>query len=289
LRIIAGLTRMGGPLAQALLQATLRFNRDDGWAIASHIALSGLMALFPFVIFCTSLAAFFNLGNVPQEIERMLFDTLPDPIAAPLAEQVRIVLTIPRGDILTLGGAAALFFASNGVEALRLGLNRAYKVEERRNFVLLRLQSILFVVIGAVMVATVTLFVILMPLALDIARKYAPAMYPAIARIDYWRLTISSAVLVAALFASHKWLPSGRRSIADIAPGVVFTLAVWLAAAVAFATYLRTFADYVSTYAGLASIVIAIVFFYVMAVIFLIGAELNSAFSSRDIEPELKF
>jgi membrane protein len=153
---------------------------------------------------------------------------------------------------------------------------------------LLRLQSILFVVLGAVIIATVTLFVILMPLALDIARKYAPAMYPAIARIDYWRLTISSAILVAALFASHKWLPSGRRRIADIAPGVVFTLVVWLAAAVAFATYLRTFADYVSTYAGLASIVIAIVFFYVMAVIFLIGAELNSALSSRRIEPELK-
>jgi len=50
----------------------------------------------------------------------------------------------------------------------------------------------------------------------------------------------------------------------------------------------QTFADYVSTYAGLASIVIAIVFFYVMAVIFLVGAELNSALIAGRNEPELK-
>jgi membrane protein len=287
-RITGTLARLGGPYALALFRASHRFNRDDGWAIASHIALSGLMALFPFVIFCTSLAAFFNLGSVPQEIERIIFDSLPDQIAQPIAEQVRIVLTIPRGDILTIGAAAALFFASNGIEALRLGLNRAYRVEESRNFLLLRLQSILFVVVGAVMVATMTLFVILMPLALDIARKLAPAMYPAIDRLDYWRLSVSSIILIAALVASHKWLPGGRRRLVEVAPGVVFTLIVWLAAAMGFATYLQTFADYVSTYAGLASIVIAIVFFYVMAVIFLVGAEFNSALIADRNEPELK-
>ena len=36
------------------------FLADDGWAIASHIALSTLMALFPFLIVLTSLAGFFG-------------------------------------------------------------------------------------------------------------------------------------------------------------------------------------------------------------------------------------
>ena len=34
------------------------FSRDDGWAMASHVALSTLMALFPFLIFATTLAVF---------------------------------------------------------------------------------------------------------------------------------------------------------------------------------------------------------------------------------------
>jgi uncharacterized BrkB/YihY/UPF0761 family membrane protein len=39
-----------GMCGRAALDAFYRFNRDDGWAIASHIALSVLMALFPFLI-----------------------------------------------------------------------------------------------------------------------------------------------------------------------------------------------------------------------------------------------
>ncbi len=287
LRITETIARFGGPFAMAFMRAAFRFNRDDGWAIASHIALSGIMALFPFLIFCTSLAAFFNLGSFPQELVQTLFDTLPDAVAAPLAEQTLTVLTIPRGDILTLGAVTAVFFASNGVEALRLGLNRAYRVEEKRNFVMLRLHSIAFVVLGAIMVATVTILIVLMPLGLDIARKYIPTMYDQIDRIDFWRLMVSSLILIVALVASHKWLPAGRRSFAEIAPGAVFTLAVWLAAAIAFSAYLRSFADYVSTYAGMASIVIALVFFYVMAAIFLVGAEINSCLIADRTEPEL--
>ena len=37
------------------MDAFYTFLADDGWAIASHIALSTLMALFPFIIVLTSL------------------------------------------------------------------------------------------------------------------------------------------------------------------------------------------------------------------------------------------
>ncbi|MCB1430168.1 MAG: ribonuclease BN, partial [Nitratireductor sp.] len=52
--------------AIALRNGVVQFGKDDGWAIASHITLSGIMALFPFLIFCTALAAFFDLGNFPD-------------------------------------------------------------------------------------------------------------------------------------------------------------------------------------------------------------------------------
>ena len=34
------------------------FNDDDGWSMASHLAITALMALFPFLIFATTLASF---------------------------------------------------------------------------------------------------------------------------------------------------------------------------------------------------------------------------------------
>ena len=56
------------------LDAFDTFLADDGWAIASHIALSTLMALFPFLIVLTSLAGFFGLwfDRIVPQLGRIL-------------------------------------------------------------------------------------------------------------------------------------------------------------------------------------------------------------------------
>ena len=58
---------------------------DDGWAIASHIALSTLMALFPFLIVVTALAGFF-LGSkeLADEAARLLLEAWPPEVAGPI-------------------------------------------------------------------------------------------------------------------------------------------------------------------------------------------------------------
>lgn len=64
----------------------------------------------------------------------------------------------------------------------------------------------------------------------------------------------------------------------DIWPGILVTLIGWIAAGVGFGWYLDSFAgNYVSTYAGLATGMIALVFLYFCAVIFLFGGEINAA------------
>src|SRR6185295_15836631 len=89
---------------------------------------------------------------------------------------------------------------------------------------------------------------------------------------------IAGTVIVIALVVAHKWLPGGRRSFADIAPGVIVTLVLWLVSGVLFGRYLAEFANnYVTTYAGLASAMIALVFLYWIATIFVYGGELNAA------------
>ena len=85
-------------------------------------------------------------------------------------------------------------------------------------------------------------------------------------------------MLVGALMIAHKWLPAGRRRFGEIAVGIVATLMLWLAAGFAFGRYLTEFAyTYVSYYAGLASAMIALVFLYWSACIFVYGGELNAA------------
>jgi membrane protein len=127
-----------------IADAFRHFLADDGWAIASHIALSTLMALFPFLIVVTALAGFFfGSKDLADEAARILLEAWPTQVAAPIAADITGVLTNIRGDVLTFGVLFAIYFASSGVESLRIGLNRAYDAVEPRAWWLLRLESVL--------------------------------------------------------------------------------------------------------------------------------------------------
>ena len=92
-------------------------------------------------------------------------------------------------------------------------------------------------------------------------------------------------MLVIALTIVHLWLPAGRRSFGEIAPGILATLLLWLITGAAFGRYLASYAfTYISMYAGLASAMVALVFLYVCASIFIYGGELNSVIAKMRAE-----
>jgi membrane protein len=115
---------------RVLYDAFMRFSQDDGWAIASHVALSILTSLFPFLIFVTALAGFFGSKNLSDEGIQILFQAWPQQVAAPIANEIHNVLTQTRSGVLTIGVILSIYFSSSGVEAVRIGLNRAYKVRD---------------------------------------------------------------------------------------------------------------------------------------------------------------
>src|SRR5690606_27350387 len=94
-------------------------------------------------------------------------------------------------------------------------------------------------------------------------------------------------VLVVALVIVHLWLPAGRRRLREIWPGVVATLLLWLLSGIVFGRYLAEFAyGYVTMYAGLASAMVALVFLYICASIFIYGGELNSVIAAHEEQRE---
>lgn len=253
------------------------FTEDDGWAMASHVALSILLAVFPFLIFGTALASFLGADQFSSTAIHLIFDTWPEAIAKPLADQVLQVLTIPRGGLLTISVLAAAYFASNGVEALRISLNRAYRVTETRPWYLTRLASLGYVLIAVLIFAAISIMLVAVPLALDYARQWVPWLADTLDIIFSWRIYGTILILTLGLLIVHLWLPAGRRRIYDVIPGVLITLLLWFAGALIFAYYLTTFANYTATYAGLASVMIVLVFLYMIGAIFIIGAEINAA------------
>jgi membrane protein len=261
-----------------LYDAVMRFSDHDGWAIASHVALSILTSMFPFLIFLTALAGFLGSKSLADEAVGILLQTWPPQAAEPIAREIHSVFTQTRGGVLTIGVVLAIYFSSNGVGAFRIALDRAYEVRDTRAWWLLRFESIFYVFLGAFTLLTLAFFIVLAPLMWAGVLHFAPHLAPLDTVITIVRLAVTSLVLLLALVLSHKLLPAGRRSLRDIAPGIVLTFTMWIAAGIAFGSYLAKFArNYVTTYAGLASVMIAIVFLYWVASIFIFGGELNAA------------
>jgi len=261
-----------------LLDAYLRFAADDGWAISSHIALTTLMSLFPFLIFVTALAGFFGSQGLSDEVAKLIFAAWPPIVANPIAGEVHNVLTAPRGGLLTIGAILALYFSSGAIEALRIGLNRAYETSEMRPWWLLRLESIAYVLIGAISLLALAFFIVLWPLMWAGLLSLAPALAPIEGLVRTVRLAVVSVLIAVSLLIAHRWLPTERLTLVEIAPGVALTFVCCVAFSEAFGAYLGQFArNYVSTYAGLASVMIALVFLYAIAALFVFGGDLNAA------------
>ena len=254
---------------------------NEGLELSGYIAFTAFLSLFPFMIFLAALTGFVSDPESADQLIEAMFTFLPQDVAETLAPAVREVLASRTGGLLTFGILGTLWFSSNGLEALRAGLNRAYKAAEQRPVWWLRLQSIGFVIAGGLLLFFVSLAVIVGPVVWD-------AFGPQVREFLATELTFVTARYLAAmlllfvgLLLLHRWLPNTRQGFLRVLPGVLVTVVLWAAGASLFSWYLGNLADYTVLYGSLGGVAITLVFFYFMAVIFQYGAEFNAVWRER--------
>src|SRR5690606_12606287 len=199
--------------------------------LAGHIAYTGLLAIFPFLIFLASLAGF--LGVYVDSIAGVnaVFDMLPTDVAKTLKPVINEVLRTQDGGLLTLGLLGALWVASNAFDALRIALNAAYEFDEPRPWWLMKLGSIGAVVIGGIVFILLSVLIIFGPLIWKGILYISP-----LSQEDRWaysllRYSLASTLLFLTVLALHRWLPGHRMRFRALLPGALATTVLWLAGA----------------------------------------------------------
>jgi membrane protein len=254
---------------------------DEGLELSGYIAFTAFLSLFPFLIFLAALAGFLGNRETADEFIDAMFKFMPADVAETLVPAVREVIGARQGGLLTFGILATLWFASNGFEALRTGLNRAYGVVEQRAMWWLRLQSIAFVIGGGLIILFLSLVVILGPLVWKVLGPNVDRLLETRLVFGTARYVVAGVLMFAALTLLHRWLPNTRQAFARILPGVGATTLLWLIGASLFAWYVGHLADYAVYYGSLGGVAITLVFFYVSAIIFILGAEINAAWREQ--------
>ena len=266
-----------------LWQAIWQLYENSGITLASAVAFSFLMSLFPFCIFLGSIAGVFGGRELASQAAGQLVEILPGRVAEVLAPEVEAIMGQSRYNLMTWSAAFALIFATGAIETLREALNTAYRTPETRTYPLCLLISALFVLVSAISMLLLTAGLVVWP-AISVRLEPDWLARPEAAWIrslleSRWlsaatRYTGAALLISAQLFAMHVWLAAGRRRFRDVWPGIVVSLTLWLAIAGIYSRYLDL-NDYSRFYAGMSQVMATLIFFWVTAVVIILGAELN--------------
>jgi membrane protein len=260
--------------AKVLWDAVNRFNNNDGAAMAGFIAFTGLLSIFPFLIFATTLIGIMVGPARTDEIISALFQIAPSHVAMTLEPVVDEVLNKRSGSVLTLSAVFAIWVASNAIEALRTALDRAYRVIDRRGLIAGRLIAVGFVFAGVLVSALLGFSVLLSPLIIRLIQS-AGVRIPGFA--PFISYAFGLLVFFGFLMMTHRYLPGERLKTKRLWRGVVVTTVLWMASAAAFSAYLNFAPSYTVTYGALAGVIITLLFFYITGAAIIFGAEVNAA------------
>lgn len=264
-----------------LREATMRLWSDDAFGLAGNVAFRALLAIFPFLIFTSSLTAFIGDQSMADALIAFLIAIVPPALVDPIVSEVKQVMTVQRGGVLSIGILLTIWFAVGGVDGVRVGLNRAYGIRETRSTVVLYAVQTAMVILASLVFVLVGYLLVLAPRAGSWLHTLMPSFDPASVTVGLIRYPAAVIILVAALFAAHVFLPARRTRFSSIWPGVLFTVTAWILLAAAFSFYLLSFGNYASYYAGLAGIIAALYFMYLAALVLIFGGELNRAIRIR--------
>jgi membrane protein len=265
------------PIVAVTIGTVAHFIKDDGFVLAGNLAFMALLSLFPFLIFLIALAGYVGQTEAGTYLVVFIFENIPDSVSEALEPPIIEVMQETRGGLLTVGILGALWTASNGLESLRTALNRAYDVTYPPSYLRRRAESVVMVVVAAVIIVSGMMGVVfggIMWEELDdfgLVDEIPKSMW----QLGRWGL--SAALLYAAIAILYWILPARSMRARWILPGALLALGLWVAAGSLFSFYIRYFGQFAVTYGSLGGVILALVFFYVLGVIFILGAEMNAA------------
>ncbi len=273
---------------QVVRRAFKEVGEDHLTLIAGGIAYSWFLALFPGII---AGVLIWGLVADPEQIQsqiKSLAETLPASAQPLVTDQLNSATSQAGGGIgiaVVISIALALWSASAGVAGLIEATNIAYDEKEERNFFVKRglalLGTLAFLLFLAVAIGLVAVFPV-------VAEQLGGGVIVQVgAQIVRWAALVLVAVVVLALLyriGPDRDAPQMRW----LSLGAVVATVLWVAASVGFSFYVSNFGSYGETYGSLAGVVVLLLWFWITALVVLLGAEINAEAEAQTVSDTTK-
>ena len=256
---------------------------NDGFIHAGNLAYLAILTLFPFFIFAAALTRLLGSAADGRRTVATFLEQFPPSVAEVLATPINDVLTARTGNLLWLGAIVGLWTATSLIETIRDILRRAYGVPFSKPFWEYRLWSI------GLMLAAVVLLMLSFALSVVLASihhllvTFIPFAEGAVSTVGIYRAA-PGVFLFGTFYALFYALTPGRYRKKGCYkwPGALLVTVWWLGTTELLPRVIRALGGYDLTYGSLAGVMVALIYFFMIGMGVVLGAELNAALAETD-------
>lgn len=260
-----------------LLKRTGKEALDDNiFDLAAQQSYYFFFALFPALLFVISMASFFPLHTLVDDIVQTLSRVAPRDVINIVTTQMRQLSERKSGGVLTLAFLATIWSSSGAMVSIVTTLNAAYGVTESRPLWKARLTAI-GLTIGIAIFILASMFLVLA--GPSVAEHLANTMHlGATFKWSWWVLQwpVVFALVVTAIGLVYCFAPDVEQDWIWITPGSVAATALWLLVSLGLKTYYTLVPNANATYGTIGGVMVLMLWFYCSSLALLAGAELNA-------------
>jgi membrane protein len=251
-------------------------DRDDALGMAGQLAYFALLSIFPFLIFLLTLIAYLPVPDLTPRLLSYMSQVVPAEALRLVAGIVMPVVARQHGKLLTVSLLFSIWTASMGLSTFSGVINRAHGAPETRPYLKRKPIAIgLTIGLSVFIIIAMALLVIGPPLAHAIADKVGLGAAFEITWLML-RWPVVFVIVSFALALLYYFAPNVKQRWHWITPGSVVATVLWILFSEAFAYYVRNFEAYNKVYGSIGTVVVLMMWLYLSALSFIIGAELNA-------------
>jgi membrane protein len=268
-------------LHRVLVRAGKSFLAHQMTDRAATLTYYAMMSLFPALLVGVTLLGLVGQQGLVTDATNYLLDHGVDPSTANVVSHVlqNMVSTSggALGATLVISIALALNGASGAFGASGRALNLVYGADESRGMVRRKLVDV------AATLAVIVLFAVVLA-AVFLGGQIAHDLFGKIGlgstAASIWSYARWPVALVAATVAYgivYGMAPDIEpRKVRWLTPGAVVGVVLWIALSLGFSIYIRNFSSYGAAYGAFGAAIVLLLWLYLSANAFLLGAELNA-------------
>lgn len=262
-------------ISNCIYDAIIQTIDHDGIEHAGYMSFMVLLSVFPFLVFFLALTSFIGASDLGKQFVDFLVNNMPYNTTEVIRVRADELTQSPPQSLLTLAIVGSVWTASSFVECMKTILNRAYHITSPPAYIWRRMLSILQFFIISCVISFSMLILFVVPIIL----KKVPAILELIDGYE-WLLYFSRhiftfVILFFSVSTFYYIIPSIKIKFIEIIPGTLITVFAWIITGYLFSKYLMYYNQLNVVYGSVGSVIVTLIFFYIINIIFIFGAEFN--------------